>query len=149
MTTIFPEVRLKKYLEMRGADGGPESHIVGLPALWVGLLYDKAAMTAAWDLVRGWTQADRTALKAAVPRDALAATVAGRTVRDVARDVLQIARTGLKNRARLNAGQDEGVFLDPLDVIAESGKTLADRMLDAYYGEWKGSVDPAFEAYAY
>ena len=150
MTTIFPEVRLKKYLEMRGADGGPESHITALPAFWVGLLYDKAALTAAWDLVKGWTQDDRTALKAAVPRDALAATVAGRTVRDVASDLLVIARMGLKNRARLNArGEDEGIFLDPLDVIAESGLTLADRMLEDYHGRWKGSVEPAFEEYAY
>jgi glutamate--cysteine ligase len=150
MTTIFPEVRLKKYLEMRGADGGPESHITALPAFWVGLLYDKAALTAAWDLVKDWTQEDRTALKAAVPRDALAATVAGRSVRDVARDLLVIARMGLKNRARLNAaGADEGIFLKPLEEIAETGKTLADRMLEAYHGAWKGSVEPAFEEYAY
>jgi glutamate--cysteine ligase len=85
-----------------------------------------------------------------VPRDALAATVAGRSVRDVARDLLVIARMGLKNRARLNAaGADEGIFLKPLEEIAETGKTLADRMLEAYHGAWKGSVEPAFEEYAY
>ena len=150
MTTIFPEVRLKKYLEMRGGDGGPESHITALPAFWTGLLYDKAALVAAWDLVKGWTQEDRATLKAAVPRDALAATVAGRTVRDVARDLLAISRAGLKNRALLNAaGADEGIFLDPLDHIVETGMTLADEALALYHGAWNGSVDPAFERYAY
>ena len=150
MTTIFPEVRLKKYLEMRGGDGGPESHITALPAFWTGLLYDKAALDAAWDLVKGWSQEDRAALKAAVPRDALAATVAGRAVRDIARDLLAISRAGLKNRARLNpAGQDEGIFLDPLDRIVETGITLADEALALYHGAWNGSVDPAFERYAY
>ena len=150
MTTIFPEVRLKKYLEMRGGDGGPQSHIDALPAFWTGLLYDRNALEAAWDLVKGWTQEDRTALKAAVPRDALAAKVAGRTARDVARDVLAIARSGLKVRARLNAkGQDEGIFLDPLDEIAETGLTLADRMLEAYHGRWNGSVEPVFAEFAY
>jgi glutamate--cysteine ligase len=150
MTTIFPEVRLKKYLEMRGADGGPEAHINALPAFWTGLLYDKDALSAAWDLVKGWTQEDRAGLKAAVPRDALAATVAGRSARDVARDVLALSRAGLKRRARLNEqGADEGIFLNPLDRIAETGQTLADRALALYAGEWGGSVDPAFTTYAY
>jgi glutamate--cysteine ligase len=150
MTTIFPEVRLKKYLEMRGGDGGPKSHIDALPAFWTGLLYDKAALEAAWDLAKGWTQADRAALKAAVPRDALQATVAGRSVREVARDLLAISRAGLKNRARRDAqGQDEGIFLDPLDEIADSGKTLADRMLELYHGRWNGSVEPVFAEFAY
>ncbi len=150
LTTIFPEVRLKKYLEMRGGDGGPASHINALPAFWTGLLYDKGALDAAWDLVKGWTQADRAAFKAAVPRDALAATVAGRTVQDIARDLVAISRAGLKARKRLNAdGADEGIFLDPLDRIAESGVTLADQMLALYAGPWKGSVDPAFTEFAY
>ena len=150
MTTIFPEVRLKKYLEMRGGDGGPASHIDALPAFWTGLLYDKGALDAAWDLVKGWTQADRAALKAAVPRDALAATVAGRTVRDVARDLLAMSHAGLKARARLNEhGSDEGIFLNPLDRIVETGMTLADEMLALYHGRWNGSVDPAFTEYAY
>jgi glutamate--cysteine ligase len=150
MTTIFPEVRLKKYLEMRGGDGGPEAHINALPAFWTGLLYDKDALGAAWDLVKGWTQADRATLKAAVPRDALAATVAGRSARDVACDVLALSRAGLKRRARLNAqGADEGIFLNPLDRIVETGQTLADRALALYAGEWGGSVDPAFTTYAY
>jgi glutamate--cysteine ligase len=150
MTTIFPEVRLKKYLEMRGGDGGPESHINGLPAFWTGLLYDKNALMAAWDLVKDWTQEDRAQLKAAAPRDALAAKVAGRTAQDVARQMLALSRAGLKARARLDAeGQDETIFLDPLDRIADSGMTQADRMLELYHGRWQGSVQPAFDEFAY
>jgi glutamate--cysteine ligase len=150
LTTIFPEVRLKRYLEMRGADGGPESHIDALPALWTGLFYDAAALDAAWDLVKGWTRTDRAELKAAVPRAALEATVAGRSVQDVARDMLAISRSGLRARARLNAqGQDEGIFLDPLDRIVETGLTRADGMLALYHGRWNGSVDPVFDEYAY
>jgi glutamate--cysteine ligase len=150
LTTIFPEVRLKKYLEMRGSDGGPASHIDALPALWTGIFYDDTALEAAWDLVKGWTRADRAELKASVPRDALTATVAGRSVRDVARDMLAIARSGLKARARLNAqGADEGIFLDPLDRIVETGMTQADTLLALYHGRWQGSVQPVFEEFAY
>jgi glutamate--cysteine ligase len=150
LTTIFPEVRLKKYLEMRGADGGPASHIDALPALWTGIFYDSAALDAAWELVRDWSRKDRAALKAAVPRQALEASVAGRSVRDAARDVLAISRAGLRARARLNAqGQDEGVFLDPLDRIVETGQTEADRLLALYHGAWGGRIDPVFEECAY
>ncbi|HTJ64419.1 MAG TPA: glutamate--cysteine ligase [Alphaproteobacteria bacterium] len=150
MTTIFPEVRLKKYLEMRGADGGPAEHIDALPALWTGLLYDRDSLTAAWDLVKGWTTEVRAELRASVPRDALAAMIKGRTARDVAREILALSRSGLKRRARLNAqGQDETIFLEPLERIAESGQTLADQALAAYAGAWGGSVAPAFAAYAY
>ncbi len=150
LTTIFPEVRLKKYLEMRGADGGPEAHINALPALWAGVFYDGAALDAAWDLVKGWTREDRAALKAAVPRLALEAEIAGRPALDVARDLLQIARAGLKARGRLNpAGDDEGLYLDPLDRIAETGVTRADAMLALYHGGWNGSVDPVFDEFAY
>jgi glutamate--cysteine ligase len=150
LTTIFPEVRLKKYLEMRGADGGPEAHINALPALWAGVFYDGAALDAAWDLVKGWTREDRAGLKAAVPRLALEAEIAGRPALDVARDLLQIARAGLKTRGRLNpAGEDEGLYLDPLDRIAETGVTRADAMLALYHGRWNGSVDPVFDEFAY
>jgi glutamate--cysteine ligase len=150
LTTIFPDVRLKKYLEMRGADGGPASHIVALPALWTGILYNGAALEAAWDLVKGWTRADRAELKAAVPRLALDATIGGRSVHAVARDMLSIARAGLEARARTNRdGEGEGLYLDPLDRIVETGKTLADRMLASYHGDWHGAVDPVFEECAY
>jgi glutamate--cysteine ligase len=150
LTTIFPDVRLKRYLEMRGADDGPATHIMALPALWTGLLYDTSVLDAAWDLVRGWTRADRAQLRAAVPREALRATIAGRSVRDVARDFLALSRAGLKERARLNAaGQDETAFLDPLDHIVETGETLADRLLALYYGPWQGKIDPIFAEAAY
>ncbi len=150
LTTIFPEVRLKKYLEMRGADGGAAPFISALPALWVGLFYDSAALDAAWDLVKGWSRMDRAELRVAVPRQALDATVAGRTARDVAREMLAISHAGLKARRRLNAeGADEGLFLDPLDHIVESGVTPADEKLALYQGAWRGSVDPVFEAFAY
>jgi glutamate--cysteine ligase len=150
MTTIFPEVRLKKYLEMRGADGGPAAHITALPAFWTGLLYDKDALTAAWDLVKDWTEEDRAELRQSVPRDALAATIRGRRAQDVARDVLALSRAGLKRRARLNpTGEDETIFLEPLERMVESGETLADQALALYAGAWGGSVDPAYEVFAY
>jgi glutamate--cysteine ligase len=150
LTTIFPEVRLKRYLEMRGADGGPYSHICALPALWGGIFYDQAALDAAWDLVRTWTREERASLKAQVPKLALGATLRGRTARDIAREVLAMARSGLKARRRVDLnGADETHFLDPLDQIAESGRTLADELLALYHGRWHGSVDPVFEECAY
>lgn len=130
MGTLFPEVRLKRYIEMRGADAGPRSHIAALPALWVGLLYDAEALDAANRLVADWTAAERQALRDAVPRSALATPFRSGTARDVAREVLAIARGGLKRRGRLDAqGRDEGVHLDVLDEIVASGKTLAERLL--------------------
>lgn len=133
MGTLFPEVRLKRYIEMRGADAGPRSHIAALPALWVGLLYDAEALDAANRLVADWTAAERQALRDAVPRSALATPFRSGTARDVAREVLAIAREGLKRRGRLDAqGRDEGVHLDVLDEIVASGKTLAERLLADY-----------------
>ncbi len=130
MGTLFPEVRLKRYIEMRGADAGPRSHIAALPALWVGLLYDAEALDAANRLVADWTAAERQALRDAVPRSALATPFRSGTARDLAREVLAIARGGLKRRGRLDAqGRDEGVHLDVLDEIVASGKTLAERLL--------------------
>jgi glutamate--cysteine ligase len=149
-STIFPEVRLKQYLEMRGADGGPVSRLCALPALWAGLLYDPAAQAAAWDLCKGWTQEDRAALIRDVPRLALGAKVAGRSVRDVAREVVAIAGQGLKARNRLSGGMvDETGYLGELEDIADTGITAAERLLDLYNGPWAGDVRPAFEAFAY
>jgi glutamate--cysteine ligase len=145
VSTVFPEVRLKKFLEMRGADAGPRGHMIALPAFWVGLLYDETALDQAWQLVKGWTDADRQGLRDAVPREALSATIAGRSARDVARDALRIARGGLARRAVTDErGRDEGRFLDPLDEIAESGRTRAEVLLDLYRGPWEQSVAPAF-----
>ena len=142
LSTIFPEVRLKSFLEMRGADGGPWNRICALPALWVGLLYDGTALDAAWDLAKGWTIAQHEELRQAVPKLALKAPLpGGSTVHDLAREVLAIASDGLTRRARLNsAGDNESGFLDPLNEIVASGKTPAERLLDRYHGAWQGDL---------
>ena len=147
LSTAFPEVRLKSFLEMRGADGGPWSRICALPALWVGLLYDQGALDAAWDLVKDWSMEEREALRNAVPKEGLAATVpGGRTLQDLGKDVLAIARSGLTARARLNTGGDnETGFLQTLDEIVESGKSPAQRMLDRYHGEWGGDISRVYK----
>jgi glutamate--cysteine ligase len=150
LTTAFPEVRLKQYLEMRGADGGPWNRLCALPALWVGLLYDQQALDAAWDLVKDFTTVERHALRDGVPRHALKLPFRSGTVRDLARETLKIAVHGLKRRARLNAsGADESAFLDPLIDIVESNQTPADRKLELFHGAWGGSVDPVFREFAY
>ena len=138
MSTAFPEVRLKSFLEMRGADGGPWNRICALPALWVGLLYDDAALAAAWDLVKDWSIEEREALRGAVPKLALKApTPDGRTVRELASDVLDIAASGLQARGRVNAAGDTEVgFLDPLRDVVASGQSPADRLLERYHGAW-------------
>ncbi|WP_343195089.1 glutamate--cysteine ligase [Lysobacter sp. TY2-98] len=149
-TTAFPEVRLKKYLEMRGADSGPWNRICALPAFWVGLLYDDAALDAAWDLVKDFTLEEQHALRDGVPRQALDLPFRGGTVLDLARESLKISAAGLKRRARINAnGADESIFLAPLVEIVESGVTAAQRKLELFHGAWGGSVDPVFREFAY
>jgi glutamate--cysteine ligase len=149
-TTLFPEVRLKQYLEMRGADSGPWSRLCALPALWMGVLYDSAALAAAWDLCKDWEITDHERLRSDVARLGLKAEVAGRTVKDVATDMLAIAREGLKRRNRLSGGLvDESGYLGELFEIAESGVTPAERLLELYNGPWQGDVDKVFEAFAY
>jgi glutamate--cysteine ligase len=146
LSTIFPEVRLKTYLEMRGADAGPRAHITALPALFAGLFYDSAALDGAGELIRGWSAGERQALRDEVPVKALAAAIRGRPVREIALDMLALARAGLQRRARRNAaGADETIYLEPLEAIAQSGETLAARRLAAFYGPWRESVEPAFE----
>jgi len=131
--TLFPEVRLKSYLEMRGADSGSTAHILALPAFWVGLLYDEAALDAAWDLVKDWTTEERQRLRDDVPTLALKAEIGGRTVRDIGREVVALSRAGLARRARLNrCGQDETGYLKPLDIILERGKTEAEVLLEKF-----------------
>ncbi|NIX76653.1 glutamate--cysteine ligase [Microvirga terricola] len=150
VSTLFPEVRLKRYLEMRGADVGPPAHITALSAFWAGLLYDEAALDGAWELVKGWSAQDRESLRADVPKLALKATVAGRSAQDVARDALALSRAGLKRRAFLDAqGRDETHHLDYVDEIVASGRTVAERLLALYHGPWKGSVLPAFKECVY
>ena len=150
LTTAFPEVRLKRYLEMRGADGGPWRRLCALPALWAGLLYDSSALDQAWSLIKDWTNEERAALRRDVPRLALKAELRGRSVRDIALEVLGIARAGLKARARRDSwGDDESHFIDTLFAIADTGQTPADELLERYHGAWKGSLDPLFHEYAY
>jgi glutamate--cysteine ligase len=150
VSTIFPEVRLKQYLEMRGADGGPVSRLCALPALWTGILYDPPAQAAAWDLCRHWSLDAREQLRRDAPRLALGATVEGRSVRDIARDMVAIAREGLKRRARLSGGMiDESNYLGELEDIADSGVTAAERLLELYHGPWRGDASQVFEAFAY
>ncbi len=145
-TTVFTDVRLKRFLEMRGADAGRPEMMVAQSALWVGLLYDDAALSAAEALLRGAGWEDAVALRAAVPRLGMSAQWRGRGLRDLARDVLTIARDGLRARAHRNAArQDESVYLDPLDMIAAGGPTQAEAWLQLYHGAWGGDVRPIFE----
>jgi glutamate--cysteine ligase len=150
MTTAFPEVRLKKYIEMRGADSGPLPTLCALPAFWVGLLYDNTALDAAWDLIKDLTLQERHALRNGVPRHALALPFRNSTVRTLALQTLDISRAGLRRRAQHNAnGQDETIFLNVLDEIAHSGQTPAQRKLQLYESTWNHDINPIFNDYAY
>lgn len=147
LSTAFPEVRLKSFLEMRGADGGPWSRICALPALWVGLLYDQSAQDAAWDLVKDWSMEEREALRNAAPKLGLDAPLpGGGTMQDLGREVLNIAQSGLAARAQLNAsGDNETGYLETLNEIVATGKVPAQRLLDQFHGEWNGNVSHAYK----
>ena len=150
MTTAFPEVRMKKFLEMRGADGGPWNRLCALPAFWVGLLYERSSLDAAWDLVKDFTREERNALRDGVPRHGLKLPFRGGSVRDLATEALKISAQGLQRRARLNAhGTDESHFLDPLIEIVAANETPAERKLALYNGPWNHSVDPVFREFVY
>ena len=151
LSTAFPEVRLKSFLEMRGADGGPWSTICALPAFWVGLLYDQDALDAAWDEVKHWTIEDHHRIRAEVPRLGLAARgPRGRSFQQLGRQILDIADAGLRSRARLNGiGDSEQGFLDPLREILASGKVPAQRLLDRYHGEWQGDLSRVYDEMSY
>jgi glutamate--cysteine ligase len=150
VTTAFPEVRLKRYLEMRGADSGPLPALSALPALWVGLLYDPSALDAAWDLVKDWTVEDHEYLRSHVPRSGLATKFQGRPLSDLAREVVEIAHAGLRARKRLDGqGRDETIYLAPLDRAVASGLAPADELLAKWQGEWSRSFAPLFRDYAY
>jgi glutamate--cysteine ligase len=150
LSTIFPEVRLKTFLEMRGADGGPWKSLCALPALWVGLLYDQQALDAAWDLVADWTPEEHAALRAGVPRQALKTPFRGGTVGDLARRVVALSAAGLQRRAIPGKGEpDETQYLAPVLEIAETGRTRAEDLLAAYEDEWQGRLEPLFRDHAY
>ncbi len=150
LSSIFPEVRLKRYLEMRGADAGPLPNLLALPAFWVGILYDDAVLDTAWDLVKDWSAAERQQLRDEVPRLGLAAQIRGRGVAELAADILKLSRAGLARRNRLDAaGRDEGRYLDVLDERLARRKTPADDLLAKFHGPWNGSVDPIYDEQAY
>jgi glutamate--cysteine ligase len=150
LTTLFPEVRLKRFLEMRGADGGPWERICALSAFWVGLLYDSAALDQAWALVSDWTEEERQELRVRVPREALATQFRSTTVQEIARQALRISAKGLRTRARINTfSQDESIYLEPLKEVAMTGRTLADELIERFNGPWRGDIDHVFEEYAF
>jgi len=150
ISTIFPEVRLKRYLEMRGADSGPTRNLLALPALWAGILYDDASLDAAWDLVKGWSAADRQQLRDEVPKLALAANVRGRTVFEIATEMLKLAQAGLTRRKRFDvSGRDETHYLEVLEDRLSRGTTPAQELLEKFHGPWAGSVDPIYAQEAY
>lgn len=150
LTTLFPEVRLKRFLEMRGADGGRWRRICALSAFWVGLLYDDSALDAAWDLVKSWTDEERETLRTSVPLSALDTPFRDTTVGELARQAIRISRAGLRNRRRINAlSQDETIYLAPIESMVALGKTVADELLERYHGPWRGRVDHIFEEFAF
>jgi glutamate--cysteine ligase len=150
ISTIFPEVRLKRFLEMRGADCGPCERLAALPAYWVGLLYDDRSLDAAWELVKAWTAGERRQLRAEVARLGLKAAIAGQSVLDLAQATLELSAAGLARRARLDRhGRDESRYLAPLQEIVARGITPAEELLGKFHGPWGGSVDPVFEECAY
>jgi glutamate--cysteine ligase len=150
ISTIFPEVRLKRYLEMRGADGGPWRRLPALPAYWVGILYDDDSLEAAWDLVKNWSAEQRQKLRDDVPRLGFKATIGGHNVLQLAKLTLALAEKGLGRRRRFDAnGHDENRYLRPLQEYVARGITPADELLEKFHGPWRGSVAPAFEEYAY
>lgn len=152
LTTVFPEARVKQYLEMRGADGGPWRRLCALPAFWVGLMYDQDALDAVWDLARGWDAETREAWRVAASVDGLQAQVGGVKMHDLAREVVAIADAGLKARARPGAGglvPDESHFLNALKDSLDSGKVPADELLDRYNGDWNGDISRVFGEYSY
>jgi len=150
LSTVFPEVRLKTFLEMRGADSGPWNTLCALPAFWVGLLYDGASLDAAWDLVKDWSSEERDALRVGAAKTGLHTPFRNGTLQDIAREALAIARSGLRARAKLNGhGESETLFLDDLDEIARTGVTRAEDLIARYNGEWGGSIEPVFTECAY
>ena len=150
MTTAFPEVRMKRFLEMRGADGGPWNRLCALPAFWVGLLYDSTALDAAWDLVKNFSREERNALRDGVPKFGLKLPFRNGTLRDIAVEAVKISAEGLRRRARKNGeGADESIFLMPLIEIVEANETPAERKLALYNGPWNHSVDPVFREFLY
>jgi glutamate--cysteine ligase len=140
LSTIFPEVRLKRYLEMRGADGVPWPQLPALPAFWVGILYDDDSLEGAWDIVKRWSAHQRQALRDDVPRLGFKARIADRYLFEIARECMALAH---------HLGHDETRYLTSLDHIIELGRTPADTLLEKFHGPWGGSVEPAYAEFAF
>ena len=152
LTTAFPEARIKKFMEMRGADGGPWRRLCALPAFWVGLMYDQSSLDAAWDMVKGWDAETREALRVAASEDGLQAQVGGIKMHDLAREVLAMSEAGLVARAKPGAGglvPNETHFLNALKESVESGKVPADELLERYHGDWNGDLSQIYGEYSY
>jgi glutamate--cysteine ligase len=150
LNTIWPEVRLRRFLEMRGADNGPAEMIKALPAFWVGLLYDKQSLDTAYEMIRDWTEEDRDYLRAQTPITGLQTPFMGTTVQDIAKNCLALSEAGLKRRdIRDEHGNDESVYLAPLHEIAESGMNLAQRLLEKFHNAWGGDIKPLFKEQSY
>ena len=152
LTTAFPEARIKKYIEMRGADGGPWRRLCALPAFWVGLTYDQSALDAAWALIKDWDAETREGLRVAASVDGLQAEVNGIKMHDLARQAVEIAETGLSARAKPGAGgliPDETHFLNALKESLDSGQTPADELLEHFHGDWAGDLNRIYAEYSY
>jgi glutamate--cysteine ligase len=152
LTTAFPEARLKQFIEMRGADGGPWRRLCALPAFWVGLTYDQEALDAAYDLCKNWDTETREQWRVAASVDGLQAKVGGQSMHDIARECIKIAELGLKNRAMPGAGgmvPDETHFLNALKDSVETGKTPADELLEQYHGAWNGDLSKIYGEFSY
>jgi glutamate--cysteine ligase len=150
LSAIFPEVRLKRYLEMRGADAVPWRRLPALPAYWAGLLYDDGSLDAAWDLVKNWSNAQRQKLRDDVPKLGFSAIIAGRQLLELGKATLTLAEQGLKRRRRVDTGgHDESRYLQPLQEFVTRGITPAEELLEKFQGPWGGSVEPVFQEYAY
>src|SRR5487761_1998127 len=148
LSTIFPEVRLKRYLEMRGAAGAPWGRLPALPAFWVGLLYDDTSLNAAWDLVKSWNAHERQSLRDDVPRLGFKARIRDRYLFEIAKECLALSHAGLRRRGHVDHfGRDETRHLEPLDRIMDSGQSPAEEMLEKFHGPWQGSVEPAYDEY--
>ena len=150
LSTLFPDVRLKSFIEMRGADGGPWQGICALPAFWVGLLYDQSSLDQTWQMIKNWTLEERNDLRKNVNRFGLDTPFRNQTVLDVAKELLKFSTEGLKNRNHLNEeGFDESQFLAPLEDVIGSGQTPADNLLSKYKGAWQGDISNIFNEYAF
>ncbi|MEO9518384.1 MAG: glutamate--cysteine ligase [Paracoccaceae bacterium] len=152
LTTIFPEARVKQFIEMRGADGGPWRRLCALPAFWVGLMYDQSSLDAAWDLVKGWDAETREALRVEASVAGLAAQVGTLNMHEIAREVVAISDAGLKARGFAGSGglvPDETHFLNALKESLETGQAPADELLERYHGEWGGDLSRIYDEYSY